>query len=249
MTEQEFIKEVSDEITVSCSLPFNLPPKEFERIIRQARKWFHRNYQYAVSEGYIIVPWNVFASEEFQKTRRVKLDDCVEGVTTIERVSDNFGGFNEGDFSANKFIFGQGQGSGIAGGGFGGGGSNATVGFFAADLFYQTLKDLIVPKVSFGFNNNTHEVTLNGEIEPVTHIFTVLHHIGNESLYDDVLFYEYVVARSKMQLGNMVSTIKGAPIGNVEIDYASFRSQGEQELQNVKERINNEDTTDYFFVQ
>ncbi len=48
MTLDELIQEIKDDISASCSLPYNLNDQEIIRIINRAKAWMYDNYQYAV---------------------------------------------------------------------------------------------------------------------------------------------------------------------------------------------------------
>ena len=59
MTEADLIQEVKDEISHSCSLPYNLNDQEIKRIIKRARAYFYDNYQYAVEDRIFVLGKNL----------------------------------------------------------------------------------------------------------------------------------------------------------------------------------------------
>ena len=61
MSEEEFIAEVQQELTISCALPFSVPVPELLRIIKYASKWFYKKYEYSVQERYYVIPEKNFA--------------------------------------------------------------------------------------------------------------------------------------------------------------------------------------------
>ena len=43
MTQEELIQEIKDDISASCSLPYNLNDDEIIRIINRAKAWMYDN--------------------------------------------------------------------------------------------------------------------------------------------------------------------------------------------------------------
>ena len=44
MTQDEFIANIQQELSVSCALPFTVPVPEIERIIKYSAEWFYKKY-------------------------------------------------------------------------------------------------------------------------------------------------------------------------------------------------------------
>ena len=51
----ELIKQINDDLTIGCQLPFTVPKKELARIIDRAKDWFYKVYEDSVEEMYIAV--------------------------------------------------------------------------------------------------------------------------------------------------------------------------------------------------
>jgi hypothetical protein len=48
-----FLEEIGDDITGACMVPINLPQKEIVNIIKRAKKWFYKKYEYSVKENLV----------------------------------------------------------------------------------------------------------------------------------------------------------------------------------------------------
>jgi hypothetical protein len=62
VTRQELISDIIDEVTFSGSLPYQLPTKEVERVIKNAEAFFYDNWQYALDKAYLQIPVEVFGA-------------------------------------------------------------------------------------------------------------------------------------------------------------------------------------------
>ena len=49
-----FVLELAEDVTGSCMIPMNLPKKEVQNIVKRAKKWFYKNYEYSVKESFVV---------------------------------------------------------------------------------------------------------------------------------------------------------------------------------------------------
>lgn len=243
MTLDSFVKDVEEYLTIGCALPFKLKREELLRIIKYSKKWMYKNYEYAVQEGYCVIPQAVLKGEEFKMTRNIKLDECIQAVNRVERVNEGRIFSSMGDFNVMRSMLMQG---GITNSQS----SRMDMPFFiATQLYYDVMKSVLLSEVTYNFNFNTNDFSILGETPKEDLVLTCLYNIPDEALFEDELFFRYVIASSKMQLGRMLSTIKMPLIGNAEIDYDSYKSEGQEELQSIKEEIANDEGLDYFIMR
>jgi hypothetical protein len=90
-TQQEFISTVQQEISVACALPFTVPVKEIERIIKYSADWFYKKYEDAVEERYYFIPKELFQSEQFKRDRTVTMPDCVFSIFSLKKLKEDLG--------------------------------------------------------------------------------------------------------------------------------------------------------------
>ena len=69
MIKSELIKLISDELTVSGSIPLNLNEDEISRIIDFEKEMVHRDWRDTVELKYAIMNPDVFRTEEFRQSR------------------------------------------------------------------------------------------------------------------------------------------------------------------------------------
>ena len=69
----KFVDELAADITGSCMIPMNLPRQEVQNIVRRAKKWFYKNYEYSVQENFLVIPAAMFESDHFKYSRSFTL--------------------------------------------------------------------------------------------------------------------------------------------------------------------------------
>lgn len=243
MTKEEFLSLVNDEVTSDCAVPFNVPTKTVERIIGTTLKWFYREYEYALEDRYLVIDEGYENGELFIKERAIKLPECVYSVFSVRVNNSNylFGEMNR-DFTYEKFIVDQSSVDSLTLSP-----SNVTYSTFML-LYLDVVDQLTFQAVSYNFNHLTRKLVLSGEIRSKALICTVSKKVPPENLFDDELFLKYVVGKVKQSLGRALGTVKMQLIGNAEIDFDALKEEGKEEVQEVIDKIKDDDSPDYFFM-
>jgi len=254
MTLEELVQEIKDDISASCSLPYNLNDQEIDRIIRRAKAWMYDNYQYAVEDRVFILANNMFAHPSFRKTRQIQLPDKIVTVYDVREVNGmGISGNPDRDFGDSKLL-----------------GSELLLSPFTGDnLVYRTVMysyfDLaqayLLPTYAYKWNKNTKKLTILGRdpnrsgsggvgtgydqngMDVAVRCFVA---IDDDALYDDELFIRYCLAKAKISLSRVLSAFNYNLPGGVTVNTAELRSDGEKELQEVMDMINGENTPSYF---
>lgn len=240
MLLDDFILAVQDEISASCSLPFKIPEQEIMRIIKNdALKWFWKHYEYSMETSYLKIPLDAMQSNEFKCSRKLKLPDCIYSVIRLQEAKGNLD--IRGDFSVEKFYLRDvytNQNFDVEG----------LTYYVMNSMYFDLVKSILGAEMRYDFNYLTHNLTLLGEIPDKPAVATVLKKIPDEALFDDDYFLEYVVSKSMIQLGRILGTVQMPLIGNATIDFDSFKSDGKERLDALKELIKGEEGADYFFM-
>jgi hypothetical protein len=241
MTEANLIKEIQNEISLSCALPQSLPEPEIKRIIQRARAWMYDNYQYAVEEKFIAIPLEIFHHPNFTSTRTIQMPDCVQFVYELrEMTSPGLFGQMDGDFSDNKIL-----------------GADLFLSPFQGDnLVYRTamysMFDLsqafILRTVAYRYNKNTKRISVLGRNPNVNCYVRAAVQVPEESLYDDELFMRYCFAQAKINLGRILQIFNYNLPGGVTINFDAVKQDGLAEMQAIKEQIDGENTADWFLM-
>jgi len=242
MTKQELVSYVNGEITASCSIPFSVPDKEIERIISLEEKWMFREYRDAVQSAWYVLDKSYYNTDEWTNTRTFQLPECVMAIKIIFEMTSGqrVFGIHDPDLTFDRLM--------------------------AADLYltplssdqitYRTIqwsfwdlaKQFNLRDIQHNFNINTKRLIITGR-DPVESLWlTTLNMIPNEDLYEDPVFIKWVIARAKMQLARIIGTFNYTLIGGVQINYDAIRSEGKEELQELKDKIKSDQAPDWFHM-
>ena len=241
MTRDELIQMVNDEITVSGSLPYSIPQKEMERIIGQAENWFYVNYGPAVETTYYVLPRNLFAQREWKASRSVLLPDC---VVSIQDVRDFTGGGILGtvdtDFADNRLIASELFLSPFQ--------SDDLVLRTAQYSYWDLTKCFILERYAFDFNRNTKRLKILGR-DPKRNVYILTYtKIEDYKLYDDWFFQRYITSQAKISLGRLLGTFTFNLPGGIQVDASTIKDEGQTELAEIKQRIDDENSPDWFYI-
>jgi hypothetical protein len=241
MTRGELIEMVTAEITGSGSLPYSIPEREAERIIDQALNWFHVNYGGAVETQYYVVEKKWFYESEFKKTRSILLPDCTVSVFEVKEVT---GGGRLGtidrDFADNRLIASELFLSPFQ--------SDDLVLRTAQYSYWDLTQAFILERISYDFNRNTKRLKILGR-DPKKNVFIQTYaKIEENRLYDDWFFQRYVTAQAKISLARILGAFQFNLPGGIAVNGDQFREEGKEELEQIKQRIDDENSPDWFFI-
>lgn len=241
MTRNEFIQLIKDEITVGCALPYSIPEKEYHRVIDQALKWAAINYQYAVTVQYFVIKLKHFKTPEFKKTRTIILPDCVVSVFEMKEIKGQqklsyFGA----DFSAEKMIAQEIYLSPFN--------ADDMVLRTAYESYWDLSRAFFLERVAFDYNHNSKELTVLGR-DPSYDIWLHAYvKIPEDKLFDDWTFQRYCTAQCKISLGRILTMFNFNLPGGIGINGDNIKSEGQDELEKLLEKIDNENPPDWFLI-
>jgi hypothetical protein len=246
LTIEEFIDSVQTELNIACSLPKTLPDAAIRTIIeKRALSWFYRNYQYAVQKMYFLVNREAFSSEEFTKYSYVEVPCAIRSVVYLyEMRGDSLFqlGINTPNLSVNLGVTNQPY-------------LSSYVSTIAELGVYKTVLDSMSDML-----NQMNKFTLKYDFNYLNHRLHILtnvdHHvileayadIPQENLFNDDLFFKYVVGYSKQQLGNLVGRYDFTLAGGVKIQAADLVSQGKEEVKEVEEEVKGQSNSSFFYM-
>lgn len=253
MTEAELIQEIKDDLSASCSLPYNLNDQEITRIINRAKAWMYDNYQYAVEQRFFVLGSTLFATPEFLRTRQIQLPAKIVTVFDVREANNpGVSGNPDRDFGSSKLL-----------------GSELLLSPFMGDnLVYRTVmysyfdlaKAYLLETFAFRWNKNTKKLTILGRnpagspnnvgTGPNNYVRSVAVScfvaIEDYELFDDELFSRYCRAKAKQNLARVISAFTYNLPGGVQINTSDLKEMGNAEMQEVMEMINGENTPSYF---
>ena len=242
MTKNELISYVNGEITASCSIPFSVPDKEIERIIDIEQRYLYREYRDAVQDAWYVLDKSYYQTDEWDRTRTFQLPSCVMAIKMVYEMTSGqrVFGIHDPDLTFDRLM--------------------------AADLYltplssdqitYRTIqwsfwdlaKQFNLRDIQHHFSINTHRLIITGR-DPVESLWvTTLNEIPREDLYEDPVFIKWIIAKAKMQLSRIIGTFNYTLIGGIQINYADIRTEGQEELKELKEKIRTDSPADWFMM-
>ena len=237
-----FVNELASEVTGSCMIPMNLPRAEVERLVKRAKKWFYKNYEYSMKENFMVLPKELFTTQYFKDKRSFTLPtmDPVTGGGEVYSVYGCFetgskyaGGsdirFQEGDFAIERMMYqGMFSGDGVVN-----------------ESFFDMARQILENPIGFHYNQLTHEIKFTGETPNRNIILEVYETIPECALFEDEAFFRYCAAKIKISLGQKLSIFGFALPGNIEVNADAIQGLGEGELEAVIEEIKSDEGTDW----
>ena len=246
LTIEEFVDRIQTEISVSCALPKTLPDANIRQIVEaRALPWFYRNYQFAVQKMYFLVKKEAFFTEEFTKYNYVNVPCEIQSVTYLYEVRGESLfqlGINTPNLSVNLGVTNQPYLSSYV----------TTIGELGVyktilDSMSDMLNQLNKYTLKYNFNQLNHRLHILTNVKYDV-IMEAYANIPQENLFNDDLFYKYVVGWAKVQLGNMVSLYDFTLPGSVKINGANLITQGQAEVKEVEEEIKGQSNSSFFFM-
>lgn len=242
MLKQDFINLVNGEITASAQIPFSLPSAEIERIIGIEEEWLFREYRDAVQDGWYVLDKAYYDTEEWRNTRTFQLPACVMAVKCVYEMSSGSRvfGIHDPDMSFDRLM--------------------------AADLYltplssdqitYRTIqwsfwdlaKQFNLKDINHHFNINTKRLIITGRDPDESLWVSTLNKIPEKELYDDPVFLKWVIAKCKIQLSRILGTFNYTLLGGIQINYADIKAEGKEELEELKQKISNDQPPDWFYM-
>lgn len=253
-----FVDELASEITGSCMIPMNLPRAEINNIVKRAKKWFYKNYEYSVKESFMVLPVALFDSEHFKRTRSFVLPGMetnpispqlgggeVYSVFGCFETGSNWGGtmdinFVQGDMSYERMLMG-----GMYGGSNTADAAENLQAYVINESFYDLARQIIHNPISYHYNQLTHELRFTGETPKRDCILEIYETIPECALFSDEAFFRYCAAKIKISLGQKMGIFGFVLPGNIEVNPDLIKGLGEEELAAVIEEIKGDEGVDW----
>lgn len=240
MTKAELIEEIKGELTASCSLPYTPPTKEIERIIDKEMRFLHREYRELLYDRIYILNKKYYDTPEWRNTRTFQMNPCTEGIKKVMEMTggSRVFGINDPDMSFDRLMA-----------------SDLYLTPLSSDqITYRTIQwsfwDLArsfnLVDINHDFNPNTHRLAITGRT-PVQSLFVLaMDWIPDEDAYEDTIVIEWMIAKSKMSLARILGAFNYNLLGNITINFEQWRTEGQEELERLREKIKGDDVPDWF---
>ena len=250
-----FVNEIADEVTGSCMIPMNLPKKEVQNIVKRAKKWFYKNYEYSVKESFLVLPVALFDTAYFKANRSFTLpagSDIlgsgggeVFSIYGLFEAGTRWGGsndinFTQGDFSYERILL-----NGMYSGTHTAAAAENLQAYVINEKFYDLARQIIQNPISYHYSQLTHELKFTGETPKKDVICEIYETIPDCALFNDEIFFRYVAAKVKVSLGQKLQIFSFNLPGNIQVNPDAIQSLGQEELDKVIEEIKEDEGTDW----
>ena len=266
------IKEINDELTIACQIPFTVPKKELANIINRAKGYFNKIYEDSVEQMYIALPAGALSKQAFNQGVPFGTGQPNETITNKKNINNprgivqmpsrvysvnavfEIGGFSgeDGGFGSNGFNAGDVDFSidkfiydDVYGAGMG---SENLMYYVINSMFMDQARQVLLPQISYTYNRLTKKFRFQGELPKQAVIFEIFSTIPDCALFQDEAFVRYCIGQAKIQLARILGTFSFNLPGNITINYDLISSEGREEVDRVVEEIKNDEGVDYFFT-
>ena len=247
-----FLDEVASHVTGACMIPMNLPQSEVYNIVKRAKKWFYKNYEYSMVENIMYIPKEVFATDHFKQRRALTMPgpDTTSGGNEVysiygvwEKGHGGFGTsvtFNTGDFDMERMLYGTMQG----GAGVAMGMENLQY-YVINQSAFELSKQILENPLSYHYSQQTHELKFMGQTPKSGVFLEVYETIPDCALFNDEIFFRYVAAKVMISLGQKLAIFGYNLPGEITINADVIQSMGSDELDAVIEEIKGDEGVDW----
>lgn len=249
-----FIDEIGSYVTGACMIPMNLPKSEIYNIMKRAKKWFFKNYEYSVVENFLYIPETVFQTTHFKERRALTLPDGsqnpadgggeVFSVFGLQEMGSGFGTsitFQQGDFDMERMLY-----SNLTGGGAGMAKAMENLQYYVINqMGFEMSNQILHNPISFHYSQLTHELKFTGQTPKNGVVIEIYETIPDCALYADEIFFRYVAAKVMVSFGQKLAIFGYNLPGNITINADVIQGMGQDELDKVIEEIKTDEGTDY----
>lgn len=227
MTRAELILEVKSELTVSSALPYSVSDPEINRIINQSKRWFNKYYDGSSIFRYYVIPIGDFGSSDFLSgdagDRMIQMPDCVVSVSEVKEMG--------GVFPSALISGAMGYSMSLR--------SPESVTTIAArQSFYDLTKAFSIQIIAFKYNNAARKISIIGRSPRRDVVISAEVEIAENDLFEDYNFIRFVTATAKISLGRVLGMFDYKLAGGITVNGGDIKSEGETELEQIKEQIN-----------
>jgi hypothetical protein len=179
---------------------------------------------------------------EWRNTRTFQMPECVVGIKTVWEMTqgNRVFGINDPDLNFDRLMA-----------------SDLYLTPLSSDqITYRTIQwsfwDLArafnLRDINHDFNLNTKRLVITGRT-PVESLFVLsMIQIPDENAYDDPLVLKWMIAQGKRSLARILGAFNYTLLGNITINFEQYRTEGNEELAELKEKIKGDDVPDWFIM-
>lgn len=253
----DFIESIQAEMSVNCSIPFNIPGESIAQLAKNAKQLFYKMYEDAHEEMFIAIPREEIRKKQFSKgvghmkgegdknalkDRRgtYKLPDGVISVVGVYEIGGWSGeagwnsgllGKTSGDISLHRMVYQSVYDRTMAIS------ADNTMYYICTEAFLDMSRQIFQNMISFRYNRLTNNLRFLGELPKDDVVLDVLVRVPDCDLYNDEMFRRYVIADCKNQLGRILNAFSYQLPGNVSINSEAIANEGSAEKEAIIQEL------------
>lgn len=235
---ENFVLSVQDEISSSCNIPIKIPDKNLLNIIDKCKKWFYEHYEESVESAYLYISNKIFESNNYLIDKTILLPKDVFSVYGIHKPNSSFP-LQYIEFIENSNFYNIYNNV-----------DNDLIGY-VANSYYNTMRNATLLNLSmkYSYNRLTNKLKIMGETPFNGLVLEVYRTIPDKNLFDNELFFRYVVAKARKNIAMILGVFTYNLPGNIQINFDLIQSMGQEEIDKIEEEIKTDEGVDYFFEQ
>jgi len=253
-TRAAFIEKVIEEITEGRSMPTAPKKSRIGSIINSALDYFWENDDDVHEFEYIIISSMAFETPLFSAKRQIKLPECVHAVTDLQEIGHQ-GGYQYGevdsDYRQTNFNFHLALS----------GDSDAMLYGVVASWYADFMRNFVVRTVAYEYHEHSNALTIKGR-DVRNHnkndisssnttgsdlVASCYVHMCEENVFESNRFFRYVCGKCRISFSRIFSLTDAKLIGGLMLNMSEMKSDGKEEVDEVKEEIEKQkDTIDFF---
>lgn len=253
----DFIESIQAEMSVNCSLPFNIPAESITQLTKNAKQLFFKMYEDAHEEMFIAIPREEIMKKQFGhgvaqmkeegdksvlKDRRgtYKLPEGVISVVGVYEIGGWSGeagwnsgllGKTSGDISLHRMVYQSVYDRTMAIS------ADNTMYYICTEAFLDMSRQIFQNMISFRYNRLTNNLRFLGELPKEDVVLDVLVRVPDCDLYNDEMFRRYVIADCKNQLGRILNAFSYQLPGNISINSEAIANEGNAEKEAIIQEL------------
>ena len=253
----DFIESIQAEMSVNCSLPFNIPAESIAQLTKNAKQLFFKMYEDAHEEMFIAIPREEIMKKQFGhgvaqmkeegdksvlKDRRgtYKLPEGVISVVGVYEIGGWSGeagwnsgllGKTSGDISLHRMVYQSVYDRTMAIS------ADNTMYYICTEAFLDMSRQIFQNMISFRYNRLTNNLRFLGELPKNDVVLDVLVRVPDCDLYNDEMFRRYVIADCKNQLGRILNAFSYQLPGNISINSEAIANEGNTEKEAIIQEL------------
>lgn len=231
MNRSELIKKVTNRVTangkIGCGMFTN---DDVSSIIDIAINKFENESNMSQQEINFIVDYSVFQTNEFKGTYTLILPNNIYAVHEIKEIKSMMNSMNLSSTAIqDKFLAYAMNAYSVTNG-------LDIVMRASYESTWDIAKSFMLGDIPFSYNENDHSLVIKRK--PTSSVMIRGHvNIDPEKLFDNYLFQDYVTARVKLLLCDLLDFINSPMPGGFQFETSNIRSSAESEIDRIDEKL------------